>query len=858
MNKILEYILNFKFKDNVSDKVKDIGKSVDDVGQKFSDTSEKASKSADKVIRKTNSISSSIGNLCEKLNSIRLNAIIDNFKNVSDSFEKLTSNGISFQQSMADLSSITGITGKDLEDLGRVARETGKESGLGATGAADAFALLASQIQIDKIGMSGLKILQKETITLAHAAGMEMSDAATAMAATINQFGLKATEANRVINVLAAGSKYGAAEIVDLAQSFKVSGAVAASAGLSVEQAAGAIEVLSKSNLKGAEAGTALRNILLKMQTVLNVDFSKTGFGTALDALKPKLNDVTFLSKTFGMENIAAAQFLITNAHAVDEMTQAVTGTNVAEEQAAIRTNTTEEAMKRMQAKIDDIKISAFNLTGGFAAYVSACGDSVVMASQMIPLMSLLRKGFISLTTQINFANIASKSFAAVQALVNAIMSANPIAMIVIAIGALVAGLILAYNHCESFRKIVDKAWTAIKQFATVIWNNLCKAFDWLATVIGKVWDKLKALFGIKDKNTESAKKLSNQTTQLAQVNESAATSVDSLTGSLSKQGNQINVNTATIGGMENKINELRKKQSAANTEQAIALEKEINLWEKKKKTMENAVLVGASARPSNVTLSGDSINGMNITNPVVDKKNEKINLPDSSALQSISNGFIEASKNVQTFTESIFGSDSVIGQFADNATSGIRQTIKIFNEFGKMMKNSTLNTVQKVSGGLDTMGALMSSMSGIVGQSAGNWLSWGANLLAVISSAIPQLLVLFGIQSAVGVATQAKLGFPYNIIAMAATVAGIAAAVAAIPKPKALANGALAYGNAIVQVGEYAGASNNPEVIAPLNKLRGMINPSGTENMVLETKVRGKDLYVALKKVEYENSRIR
>ena len=86
-------------------------------------------------------------------------------------------------------------------------------------------------------------------------------------------------------------------------------------------------------NLKGAEAGTALRNIILKLQTTLGVDLSNVGLAKALDGLKPKLQDTTYLAKVFGAENIAAAQYLITNAQAVDEMTAAVTGSNVAQEQ---------------------------------------------------------------------------------------------------------------------------------------------------------------------------------------------------------------------------------------------------------------------------------------------------------------------------------------------------------------------------------------------------------------------------------------------------------------------------------------------------------------------------------------------
>ena len=165
--------------------------------------------------------------ICNDLKNIKFDALVSNFKNFADFLDELSTSGIEFEQGMADLQAITGIVGKDLETISKSARKVGKESGLGAKGAVDAFALLASQIQIDKIGLKGLMQLQKETITLAQAGGLSLTDAATAMAATINQFGLEADQASRVINVLAAGSKYGAAEVTDLAQSFKVTGATA-------------------------------------------------------------------------------------------------------------------------------------------------------------------------------------------------------------------------------------------------------------------------------------------------------------------------------------------------------------------------------------------------------------------------------------------------------------------------------------------------------------------------------------------------------------------------------------------------------------------------------------------------------
>lgn len=459
------------------------------------------------------------GGLQKQIERISLTSIIEQVKQLAEGVENLTGPGIGFEQLMADLSSITGIVGDELRDLGKVARQTGKESGLGAQQAANAFALLASQIQVDKIGMEGLKALQQNTITLSHAAGMSMNDAATALAGTINQFGLQATEANRVINILAAGSKYGAAEIVDLSQSFKVVGAAANAAGLTVEDTAGAIEVLSKNNLKGAEAGTALRNIMLKMQTVLGVDFRKNSFSDALDALKPKLTDAAYLSKVFGMENIAAAQFLIKNSDAVAEMTAQVTATNVAQEQAAIRTDTVQQMMARCQARIDDLKIGFFELTGSTGGYATIIAQQAVTVSQLLPLFGLFGKaiGFVTSAEKLHTVwagavKAATVAWTGVQWLLNASLWGCPVTWIVAGITALIAVITVCVTKVEGWGKQWDSVVKFMKltgklfvetikyEFSTMV-NGIMIGLDYIK--LG--WYKFKKAVGLGDKAENEA-----------------------------------------------------------------------------------------------------------------------------------------------------------------------------------------------------------------------------------------------------------------------------------------------------------------------------------------------------------------
>ncbi len=437
-----------------------------------------------------------------------LSAITEQFDILQQSIQELSQPGLEFQQSVAELSAITGIAGDDLKSLSDKARDVGVSSGLGANQATEAFKLLASQISVDKIGIEGLQVLQEETIKLSQAAGITLPDAANAMASAINQFGLKAEDASRVINVLAAGSKFGAAEIPELAASFKVAGAAANAAGIDLEQLAGATEVLSKNAMKGSEAGTAMRNIILKMQTALGVDFSQTSLSEALQALKPQLKDTNFLVKTFGAENVVAAQFLIQNAEMVDEMTQKVTGTNVAYEQAAINTNTYAHTLSQVKAWMDNVKISIFEMTGPLLPMtetLAGVGKTITNLTGIWKALTLAKKAF-NIETYKTIKNSIKENalqvkdiflkgmratwtgiVTAAQWLLNIAMTANPIGLIIAGIAALVAGFVWLGEKMGWFGNFFDDFWNNLTDlFMGIVdfWNTYLNPFNWLIELI--------------------------------------------------------------------------------------------------------------------------------------------------------------------------------------------------------------------------------------------------------------------------------------------------------------------------------------------------------------------------------------
>lgn len=77
-------------------------------------------------------------------------------------------------------------------------------------------------------------------------------------------------------------------------------------------------------------------------------------------------------------------------------------------------------------------------------------------------------------------------AFTAAQWLLNAALTANPIGIIVVAIGLLVAGLILAWRNSETFRNIVTGAFQAVAAAATAVWG-------WVKSAAVAVWSFLTA-----------------------------------------------------------------------------------------------------------------------------------------------------------------------------------------------------------------------------------------------------------------------------------------------------------------------------------------------------------------------------
>ncbi len=270
-----------------------------------------------------------------------------------------------FDQAMANLSAITGAVGEDLEFFEEQAKKIGSTTSLSATQAAQAFELIGSAKPELLKNKEALAQVTQEAVSLAEAAGLDLPVAAQALAGTLNQFSLAGDQSSRVINALAAGAKEGASAIPLTSQSIDRFGTVADEANISLETSVGLVQLLAEKNIKGAESGTQLRNIILKLQAA-NIGYVDGQFNinAALDELATKNLTAAESAKLFGLENVVAGNILVENREKLQVYTEAVTDTNIAYEQQETRTNTVKGALDRLKSAYEGVLLTISNNSG--------------------------------------------------------------------------------------------------------------------------------------------------------------------------------------------------------------------------------------------------------------------------------------------------------------------------------------------------------------------------------------------------------------------------------------------------------------------------------------------------------------
>ena len=542
---------------------------------------------------------------------------------------------------------------------------------------------------------------------------------------------------------------------------------------------------------------------------------------------------------------------------------------------------------------------------------------------------------------------IATNAWKAAQVVLNMILTANPIGLIITAIGLLVTAVITAYNNCESFRKIVNGVWEAIKPLANAIMNGLAKAFEWLVEKCKEAWEWLKNILGLGGKKVEVAVNVSKPKaapaidlgeTQKKYANAGStpkAATRKAATPKTPKAASPVYDEAATtLKGINDNIEVLRAKLQTASVEEAAAINQQIAGWQAKADAIENAGKAAGDNTPlwkedaATLREIGDNIEILQAKlqdataeeaaaiNQQIDAWNAKADAIKNAG-KAVDNGPLwkEDASTIKDISDNIEILNKQLQTASIDEAAAINQQIDAWNAKADAIKNAgreaekTGTSVGKsLKSGWGTIKGMASSVDSITEALKGNGSAW-----QIVCGIVDGFIGLYeGIQTVIGIinllsaasaahaatkgveataegteatvrattaatnaatsaaiitankleaaswkelaaaeymAAHAYIPFAGFGIAMGFTTAMLAAVTAAgIPM---LADGGLASGPTLAMVGEYAGASGNPEVIAPLDKLRGLLaEPAAPIDFSkVEFRIKGRELVGILSK---------
>lgn len=169
--------------------------------------------------------------------------------------------GSDFESQMSRVKAISGATGEEFEQLKAQAMQLGADTSFSASQAAKGMENLAAAGFTTSEIMSAMPGL----LNLAAASGEDLASSSDIAASTLRGFGLAASDAAHVADVLAANANRTNSSVADTGEAMKYIAPLARAAGLSLEETAAAIGIMANAGVNGSQAGTSLRGALSRL-----------------------------------------------------------------------------------------------------------------------------------------------------------------------------------------------------------------------------------------------------------------------------------------------------------------------------------------------------------------------------------------------------------------------------------------------------------------------------------------------------------------------------------------------------------------------------------------------------------------
>ena len=274
-----------------------------------------------------------------------------------------------FEKANSELASVLGKSVSEIDSLTESAMELGKRTSFTAA------EVTSLQTSLARLGFTEGQItaMQESVLKFAAAVGTDLASAADFSGAALRSFGLKASDSQDLLNLMAASCSKSALSFSKLQTSISVVGPVANAFGLSARDTVAMLGVLSNAGFDASSAATALRNILLNLtdsngKLAQGLGHTASTMPEIIDALQELKDRGVDLNETLDMtdkRSVAAFNALIAGAGDVRELYDALGDCNGALDQMYnTMTDNLEGAIKRVGSAWEDLVLQFRNSTG--------------------------------------------------------------------------------------------------------------------------------------------------------------------------------------------------------------------------------------------------------------------------------------------------------------------------------------------------------------------------------------------------------------------------------------------------------------------------------------------------------------
>ncbi len=405
--------------------------------------------------------------------------------------------GESFSASMSEVGAISGATAEELQQLEDAARLYGSTTRYSATEAADALKYMALAGWNAQQSIDGLPAV----LNLAAASGMDLGKASDIVTDYITAFGLSVDDAARFVDIMSYAMSNSNTTTEMLGEAYKNCAATAHSMGISVEEVTAVLMTMANAGVKGGEAGTTLNTLMTRLATDTKgcasalKEYGVEVYDAAgsMNSLSDILSGMVGVWDTLTQEQQANLSKMIagTNQYAgfqtvmqgmskaakdagmsFDDYTKALESCDgTAQKMASTMSDNLSGDMKAMQSALDELKLKIFDdaeqplrnivqwiTRNGIPALealvknidkiipvVVAATAAMVSYKAALAVESIIKgvqQGLAALRAARIADTAATEAEAAAHTALNTAQAANPIGLLVGAIGAFAAGLV--------------------------------------------------------------------------------------------------------------------------------------------------------------------------------------------------------------------------------------------------------------------------------------------------------------------------------------------------------------------------------------------------------------------------------